>query len=177
MQRLIWLSDMLGAEVPGIMRKSIITPTAATTAPIGAPWRDLERIARVEITSEAEDFPIEHALGKTVTTGWRAAVTGPQVIRLHFDEPLAIRRIQVNFVDRVSERSQEFALFAGSGKELREVVRQQWNFSPHGTTEELEDFTVDLNGVTTLELRIDPDRSHDPKLSQSYASLQSLKLA
>jgi hypothetical protein len=159
------------------MRKSIITPTAATTAPIGAPWRDLERIARVEISSEAEDFPIEHALGKTETTGWRAAVTGPQVIRLHFDEPLAIRRIQVHFVDRVSERSQEFALFAGSGKEMREVVRQQWNFSPHGTTEELEDFTVDLSGVTALELRIDPDRSHDPKLSQSYASLQSLKLA
>ncbi len=57
------------------------------------------------------------------------------------------------------------------------MVRQQWNFSPHGTTEELEDFTVDLSGVTALELRIDPDRSHDPKLSQSYASLQSLKLA
>jgi hypothetical protein len=34
-----------------------------------------------------------------------------------------------------------------------------------------------LHGVTTLELRIDPDRSHDPKLSQSYASLQSMRLA
>jgi hypothetical protein len=104
-------------------------------------------------------------------------VTGPQVIRLHFDEPLAIQRIQIHFVDRVSERSQEFAVFAGSGKELSEVVRQQWTFSPHGTTEEIEDYTVDLSGVTVLELRIDPDRSHDPKLSQSYASLQSLKLA
>ena len=38
-----------------------------------------------------------------------------------------------------------------------EVVRQQWNFSPHGTTEEIEDYTVDLSGVTVLELRIDPD--------------------
>jgi hypothetical protein len=159
------------------MRKSIITPNAATAPPIGALWRDLERIARVEITSEAEDFPIEHALGKAATTGWRAAVTGPQVIRLHFDEPLKIQRIQLHFVDRVAERSQEFALFAGSGKELREVVRQQWNFSPHGTTEEIEDYTVELSGVTVLELRIDPDRSHDPKLSQNYASLQSLKLA
>ncbi len=28
-----------------------------------------------------------------------------------------------------------------------------------------------------LELRIDPDRSHDPAQSQSYASLKSLKLA
>jgi hypothetical protein len=57
------------------------------------------------------------------------------------------------------------------------VVRQQWNFSPHGTTEEIEDFTVALSGVTVMELRIDPDRSHDPAASQSYASLQGLKLA
>jgi len=27
-----------------------------------------------------------------------------------------------------------------------------------------------------LELKIDPDRSHDPKMSQHYASLQSLRL-
>jgi hypothetical protein len=167
---------MLGAEVLGIMRKSIITPNPVAASPRGEHWRELERIARVEISSEAEDFPIEHALGKTVTTGWRAAETGPQVIRLFLDEPIAVRRIQLHFVDRVSERSQEFVLLAGSGKELREVVRQQWNFSPQGTTEELEDYTVDLSGVTVVELRIDPDRSHDPKLSQSYASLQSLKL-
>jgi hypothetical protein len=159
------------------MRKSIVSPTPATATPIRDLWRDLERIARVEITSEDPEFPIEHALGKTVTTGWRAAGTGPQVIRLHFDEPQTIRRILVHFIDRVAERSQEFAVFAGSGTELREVVRQQWSFSPGGSTEEIEEYTVDLHGVTTLELRIDPDRSHDPKLSQSYASLANLKLA
>ena len=109
--------------------------------------------------------------------GGGRATTGPQVIRLLFDEPLAIRRIQLHFVDKAAERSQEFAVFAGAGAELREVVRQQWNFSPHGTTEEIEDYTVDLSGVTVLELRIDPDRSHDPKQSQHYASLQSLRLA
>ena len=168
---------MLGAEVLGIMRKSIITPNPVAAAPLGAHWRELERIARVEISSEAEDFPIEHALGKTATNGWRAAATGPQVIRLFLDEPIAVRRIQLHFVDKVSERSQEFVLLAGSGKELREVVRQQWNFSPNGTTEEIEDYTVDLSGVTAVELRIDPDRSHDPTQSQNYASLQSLKLA
>lgn len=159
------------------MRKSIVSPTAAATTPIEGNWRDLERIARVEITSEDAAFPIEHALGKAATTGWRAASTGPQVIRLHFDEPQSFRRILVHFEERGAERTQEFALFAGGGQELREVVRQQWNFSPNGTTEELEDYTVDLNDVTTLELRIDPDRSHDPKQSLHYASLQSLKLA
>ena len=159
------------------MRKSIVSPSTATATPIGDLWRDLERIARVEISSEDEGFPIEHALGKKVTEGWRAATTGPQLIRLHFDEPLAVKRLQLHFVDKTSERSQEFAVFAGAGAELKEVVRQQWSFSPQGSTEETEDYTVNLSGITTLELRIDPDRSHDPKLSKEYASLQSLKLA
>lgn len=159
------------------MRKSIVTPSPVAAPPIRDLWRDLERIARVEITSEDESSPIEHALGKTVTTGWRAAETGPQIIRLHFDEPLTIRRIHLHFIERAAERSQEFAVFAGSGAELREVVRQQFSFSPGGSTEEIEDYTVALDGVTVLELKIDPDRSHDPRLSQSHASLQSLKLA
>jgi Anaphase-promoting complex, subunit 10 (APC10) len=159
------------------MRKSIVSPSAVATTPISDLWRDLERIARVEISSEDEQFPIEHALGKKVTTGWRAAGTGPQLIRLHFDEPLNIKRLHLHFVDKAAERSQEFAVYAGSGPELKEVVRQQWSFSPHGSTEEIEDYTVNLSGITTLEVRIDPDRSHDPKQSQNYASLQSLKLA
>jgi hypothetical protein len=159
------------------MRKSIVSPSPTTATPIGDLWRDLERIARVEISSEDEGFPIENALGKKVTEGWRAATTGPQLIRLHFDEPQTIRRIHLQFVDKTSERSQEFAVFAGVGNELKEVVRQQWGFSPNGSTEETEDYPVDLKGVTTFELRIDPDRSHDPKLSKEYASLLSLKLA
>jgi len=159
------------------MRKSIVSPSNAAATPIGELWRDLERIARVEISSEDESFPIEHALSRTVTGGWKAATTGPQLIRLHFDEPLAVKRLQLHFVDKTSERSQEFAVFAGAGAELKEIVRQQWSFSPQGSTEETEDYTVNLSGITTLELRIDPDRSHDPKLSKEYASLQSLKLA
>ncbi len=159
------------------MRKSIVSPSTVAATPISDLWRDLERIARVEISSEDEQFPIEHALGKKETTGWRAAGTGPQLIRLHFDEPLNIKRLQLHFVDRAAERSQEFAVYAGAGSELKEVVRQQWSFSPYGSTEEIEDYTVNLSGITTLELRIDPDRSHDPKQSQNYASLQSLKLA
>jgi hypothetical protein len=159
------------------MRKSIVSPSATTATPISDLWRDLERIARVEISSEDEQFPIEHALGKHATTGWRAAGTGPQLIRLHFDEPLTIRRLHLHFVDTAAERSQEFAVFAGVGAELKEVVRQQWSFSPQGSTEEIEDYPVNLSGITTLELRIDPDRSHDPKASKEYASLQSLKLA
>ena len=173
------VSRMLGAGVLEVsVRKKLVTSEVVAKGPAeGGEWLDLEDIARVEITSEDERFPIEHALGKDGTMGWRASMTGPQIVRLLFDAPLAIRRIQLHFVDKVSERSQEFAVFAGEAGELGEVVRQQWNFSPHGTTEEIEDYTVDLRDVTVLELRIDPDRSHDPKQSRHYASLQRLRLA
>ncbi|WP_263365440.1 anaphase-promoting complex subunit 10 family protein [Edaphobacter bradus] len=170
---------MLGAGVStGVtVRKRLLEVKDDASVAAGGDWLDLEKIAQVELTSEDAAFPIEHALGKTVTTGWRAAGTGPQVIRVLFDKPQAVRRIQVHFVDRVAERTQEFAVFAQTGDALREVKRQQWNFSPHGATEELEDYKVELDGVTALELRIDPDRSHDPKLGQHVASLQRLRLA
>ena len=69
------------------MRKSIVTPENTRAVPAEGPWLDLEKIAHVEITSEDANFPIEHALGAAATTGWRAAVPGPQVIRLLFDAP------------------------------------------------------------------------------------------
>ena len=38
-----------------------------------------------------------------------------------------------------------------------EIVRQQWNFSPQGSSTESEDYRVDLKTVSILELAIDPD--------------------
>jgi hypothetical protein len=145
--------------------------------PESGEWLDIEKIATAEISSEDPGFPIDNALGKTASAGWRAAGPGAQRIRLLFDGPQKLRRIQLHFVDKESERSQEFWLLALVGDDLREIARQQWNFSPNGATEELEDYKVELNGVNALELRIDPDRSHDPKQSRHVASLERLRLA
>jgi len=58
-------------------------------------------------------------------------------------------------------RTQEFALRCSSNDETshREIVRQQYNFSPPDTTTEREDYSVDLDSVTNLELLIIPDIS------------------
>lgn len=163
-----------------MMRKSLIQPSNPSSSEPSTPqggWLDLTSVAQVEISSEDPLFPIEHALGSAASTGWRAASVGPQVIRLVFDRPTAIRRIALHFIDRASERSQEFALYAThDGHAMHEVRRQQFSFSPGGATEELEDYTVELHGVTALELRIDPDRAHDATHSQAYATLNSLRL-
>ena len=158
------------------MRKRIITPQGERVAE-RTQWLNLEQLATVDISSEDDLFPIEHALGNSLSTGWRAASTGPQTIRLRFDDPQELHRIQIHVVDRAAERTQEMTLsveIVGVGKQ--EVWRQQFNFSPSGTTEELEDLTVELAHVTSLELRIDPDRAHIPAHSQNYATLTALKV-
>jgi hypothetical protein len=72
-------------------------------------------------------------------------------------------------------RNQEFVLrwSADSGRSFREIVRQQWNFSPPNSVREVEDYTVDFSGVTILELMIVPDRSG----GEAKASLTKLRLA
>ena len=40
---------------------------------------------------------------------------------------------------------------------LRQIVRQQWNFSPPSTVAEVEDYRVDLAAVSVLEVTITPD--------------------
>ena len=64
------------------------------------------------------------------------------------------------FVERERERSQEFVLrwSPDGGRTFQDIVRQQWNFSPHGSTREAEDYRAELSGVTQLELNIVPDR-------------------
>jgi hypothetical protein len=46
---------------------------------------------------------------------------------------------------------------SAEGGPTEEVVRQQWNFSPAGSTSEVEDYEVCLDGVSALELAIRPD--------------------
>jgi hypothetical protein len=123
-------------------------------------WLDLDRHARVEVTSEDDRHPIEAALLPGAGEGWRAAATGAQTIRVIFDRPERVHRIVLVFEEREVERSQEFVLSwrAGEAGPSREIARQQWNFSPSGSVREVEDYRVDLRDASVLELTIAPDR-------------------
>ena len=52
-------------------------------------------------------------------------------------------------------------------------MRQQYNFSPPGAAREVEDYNIDLDGVTALELRIVPDISG----GSARASLAQLRVS
>jgi hypothetical protein len=121
-------------------------------------WLDLDKIARVAVTSEDPNSPVEYAFDFQ-TGGWRAGGRGEQTIRLILDPPQRIRRIRLCFVESEAERTQEFALrwWREKNGRAQEIVRQQWNFSPLGSTTEIEDYKVELNEVHILELTINPD--------------------
>jgi hypothetical protein len=89
------------------MRKRLIGHSPGEVAATEPDWLDLEHLAQVEINSEDVGYPIESALLPGTGSGWRAAQSGEQTIRLLFDEPLRLKRIQLVFqeVKRSARRS------------------------------------------------------------------------
>ena len=81
------------------------------------------------------------------------------MIRLIFDRPQTLKRISLVFEEKETSRTQEFALRWSPDREgaLREIVRQQWNFSPPLTTTEVEEYRVELSEVAVLQMTIVPD--------------------
>ena len=158
------------------MRKQIINVENQGVLPAEPQdWLDLDRLVQVELTSEDTEHTIESALVSNTGSGWRARLPGKQTIRLLFDTPHRISRIQLVFQEDELERTQEFVLRWSSGIEEspRKIVRQQYNFSPPSNTRELEDYFVDLEALTMLELVINPDISG----GRAHASLEQLRLA
>ena len=157
------------------MRKQIIHPSGEGAASEPASWLDLERLASVEITSEMAERPIEAALLPGAGAGWQAAEPGTQTIRIVFDQPRTLTRIRLEFTEEQQVRTQEFVLrwLPAGAASAREVVRQQFNFSPPATTHELEDYRVELAGVQALELEIVPDLDR----GDARACLAALRLA
>src|SRR5438046_7675804 len=137
------------------MRKRIVNQEPQHVSPVDQGWLDLQGLAQVELTSEDAAYPIEAALIPSAGSGWRAAQAGEQTIRLLFDQLQRLMRIQLLFHEDQQARSQEFVLrwSPDGGQSYREIVRQQYNFSPPGVTREFEDYAVDLAGVTVLEDR------------------------
>ena len=157
------------------MRKRLITPTPERARTHGEGWLDVEHAAAVEVTSEDKDYPVESAFVSGDAQGWRAAAPGSQTLRLVFDQPQKLRCISLAFEENEIARTQEFVLrwSPDGGNSVKEIVRQQWNFSPPESTREVEEYQVELFGVTVLELVIKPNIGG----GLAHASLKNLRLS
>ena len=156
-----------------MMRKRLI-PHPRDVSAASQPWLDVAALAQVELTSEDPACPIDAALRPSPTPGWRAAEPGAQRIRLVFDHPQALHRLRLVFAEPQQARTQEFVVrwSADGGQSYREVVRQQYTFSPPGTVHEVEEYQVPLQGVTHVEICIVPDIQG----GDAYATLEEMRL-
>jgi hypothetical protein len=150
-------------------------PDGADESTHGPEWIDVRTAAHVRASSEDPQHTIARAFSTTQGAGWRASEPGVQVIEVHFRQPRDLTHIRVVFEHEGPARTQEFSIAwsARRGETHREVVRQQFNFSPGGATREVEDYSVALQGVETLTIRITPDVSGGPV----RASLAECRLA
>lgn len=134
-----------------------------------------------QVTSEQASNPIELALTASkeplgvTSPGWLAQQAGEQTIRLLFDKPQRLTLIGLLFQEAQQERTQEFVLrySTDEGKSYQEIICQQYTFSPPYTTTQKEEYMVQLEGVSILELTIIPDICG----RSAQASLQALHLA
>jgi hypothetical protein len=119
--------------------------------------------ATVLVTSEAAEHPVDCLFDGHDGPGgtrWVAAVDGEQVLILAFDTPQTIQEVSLETEELQASRTQvlTLALSQNAGRTYREILRQEFNFSPPGTTFERERWIVAATMVSHLRFTILPDK-------------------
>jgi hypothetical protein len=157
------------------MRKQIIKPAPAAASTAGR--LDVAAIATVLVTSELADHPVENVFdgqGGPGSSRWIAEADGEQTFILAFDAPQDIRTVELEVEETIVSRTQDLqlAVSVDGGKTYRELLRQEFNFSPESSTFEREEWAINIKGVTHLRFQIKPDKGGRP----GRASISSLVL-
>jgi hypothetical protein len=139
--------------------------------------KDIAALATVWVTSEATDAPIDNAFDNHRGPGgsrWVAGEPGPQRLILAFDVPQTLRTLRLEVEERDVHRTQELyvAISRDGGNTYQTLLRQEYNFSPPGTTFEREEWAIPVEGVTHLQLVITPDKGGTP----CHATLTALAI-
>jgi hypothetical protein len=159
-----------------MLRKHILREQ--TQAPAFQPHeKDIAAVATVMVTSETPDNPIDNAFDGQHGPGasrWVAGEPGDQTLIVAFDTPEMLRQICVEVEEPDVSRVQELhmAISCDGGATYRDLLRQEYNFSPSGATFEREEWAVGAEGVTHVRLLIRPDKGGKP----CRATLTSLVL-
>lgn len=149
-----------------MLRKHIVK--APQSHPVPQPGEiDIAATATVQMTSEDPAHPIDNVFDHRRGPGgsrWVADEPGEQTLWLAFDTPQTMHQIILEIEELEVSRTQELWLSVShdGGQSYRELRRQEYNFSPPGTTFEREDWTGLAEGVTHLQLWIKPDKGGKP---------------
>ncbi len=145
-----------------MLRKQILGPATRGPADVSTVL-DVSALARVLVSSEQRDHPIDFAFdgqGGPGATRWIAAETGEQTLIVAFDRPQAVRAIRLEVEEPEVARTQELQLAVSTdgGKSYREIARQEYNFSPPGTSFERERWSIEAADLTHVRVLIRPDK-------------------
>jgi hypothetical protein len=140
-----------------VHRKSTAAEAAAPSS-----WLDLDAVASMTIVAGGRRM--------TRTAGaWSADCPGEQLIEVRFRQPVLVRRVRVVTCETAqSRRTEEMTVWASfhRGERHREVLRQQFTFGRDGAMERVEDYTLDLEEVDAIQVRIVPDIDGRPAVAR-----------
>lgn len=114
-------------------------------------WLNLDEVAEVTIVSGGRRMPRSSGV-------WSINAPGEQIIEIRFHEPTSVSHLRFISSEFEQARTQETTIWASlnRGEQHREVTRQQFNFSPYGATEEIEEYSPWLEAVSAIQLRVVP---------------------
>jgi hypothetical protein len=94
-------------------------------------------------------------------------------IVVEFDQPQTISRLVYEVEELTRERTQEIRIEVSEdgGRTYRQILIQEYNFSPRGATYQREEQRLNLQGVTHLRLTTVPNKN-----GSGTAALTALRL-
>jgi F5/8 type C domain len=162
-------------DIPRLRKRSLEADAAASGR--AASEIDIVSRATVSYSSEDPDHPVEHLLdgqsGPGATRWMSARADTIEHIVLEFDRPQTISRLVYEVEEATRERTQEVRVEVSEdgAQTYRQILVQEYNFSPGGARYQREEQRLDLGRVTHLRLTIVPNKN-----GSGTATLTALRL-
>jgi hypothetical protein len=138
---------------------------------------DITSLATFAYSSEDPNHPLEHLIddrrGPGGTYWCSASANTTECIELEFDPPQRISRLIYEVEERHQERTQHVRVEVSTdqGRSYRQILAQDYTFSPQGATFQHEELQLNLDALTHLKLTIFPNKG-----GSGLATLTSLQL-
>lgn len=157
------------------LRKRLLEADATMSARAGE--IEIVSCATIAYSSENPAHPVEHMLdghcGPGATRWISAGSDTVEQIVVEFDQPQPISRLVYEVEDAERERTQEIRVEVSEdgGRTYRQILVQEYNFSPGGATYQREEQRLALVKASHLRLTIVPNKN-----GTGTATLTALRL-
>jgi F5/8 type C domain len=162
-------------DLPRLRKRSLDSST--TTNALADDEIDIARSATVLYSSEQPGDPVEHLFDRRFGPGAPRWISGrpdtTEQIVVEFDAPQAISRLVYEVEEAECGRTQEVRveISEDGGRSYRQILAQDYNFSPGGATYQRQDQRFERRRASHLRLTIVPNKN-----GSGTATLTTLRL-